>query len=127
MNKYFYIFFLSTSIFLSCVNNNEEDYFSDFNCEWENTDFNLFLPSSDCNLVDLSYQSSIASIIDSKCIGCHNQSSPNGINLTTYNNLLSYDICFQIDNDLMPPSSMPSLSECEKLQIKTWIENGLAE
>ena len=125
MNKYFYILLILT--FLGCINNNEEDYFSDFNCEWENTDFNLFIPSPDCNLVDLSYQSSISSIIDAKCIGCHNQSSTNGINLTTYNNFLSYDICFQIDNNLMPPSPMPSLSECEKLQIKTWIENGLAE
>ncbi len=127
MNRFFYITFLSICIFFSCTNNNEEDYFLDFNCEWNNIDFSLFVPSENCNLMDLSYQSTISSIIDSKCMSCHNQSSSNGINLTTYNNLLSYDICFQIDNNLMPPPSMPSLSECEKLQIKTWIDNGATE
>ena len=127
MNRFFYIFFISTFLFFSCTNNNEEDYFSDFNCDWVNTDFSLFLPDPDCNLVNLSYQSNIASIIDSKCAGCHNESSSHGINLTTYSNLLSYDICFQIDNNLMPPSWLPNLSDCEKLQIKTWIENGMVE
>lgn len=125
MNRYFFcILFL---IFLGCTNNNQEDYFSNFDCQWDNTDFSTFLPSLECELENLTYQNDIANIIESKCIGCHNQSSSNGVNLTTYNNLLNYDICFQIDNNLMPPNPLMSLTECEKLQFKTWVDNGLAE
>lgn len=120
-------FFLFLVFLGACTVNNEEDYFSDFDCNWETTDFSLFNPDAGCVLENLSFQSHILNIIDSKCNSCHGTSNTNGINLTTYNNLLSYDFCFQIDNDLMPPVGIPQLTECEKLQIKTWVENGLAE
>jgi len=124
MNRYL-LFFL---ILLGCSNDNQEDYFSNFNCEWNNTNFSSFLPLPECELENLSYQNEISSIIENKCIICHSQSGNNyGVNLSSYNSLLNYDICFQIDNNLMPPIDMVPLTECEKLQFKNWIDNGLVE
>ena len=130
----FFLFFL---FFLSCSTDNEQDYFADsngnliFNCDWDNTDFSLFSLSTDCMLENLSFQLDILPIIDAKCNSCHgNDVNSHGVNLTTYENLLSYDFCFQIDNDLMPPPNLPvqfQLTECEKLKIKTWIEDGLVQ
>ena len=34
---------------------------------------------------------------------------------------------FQIDNNLMPPVGIEPLTECEKLQFKNWVDNGLVE
>lgn len=126
MNRYL-LFFLFL-ILLGCSNNNQEDYFSNFDCQWDNTNFSSFSTSPECELENISYQNEIASIIESKCIGCHAQSGVNhGVNLSSYNSLLNYDICFQIDNNLMPPTGMVPLTECEKLQFKNWIDNGLVE
>lgn len=130
---FFFLFVLSL---FSCTHDNEQDYFTDsngnviFDCDWDNTDFSLFFPT-DCVLENLSFQLDILPIIDAKCNSCHgNESNTTGINLTTYDNLLSYDFCYQIDNDLMPPPSpleQLQLTQCEKLKIKTWIEDGLAQ
>ena len=131
---FFFLFFL---YLFSCTNDNEQDYFTDsngnviFDCDWDNTDFSLFSSFTDCVLENLSFQLDILPIIDAKCNSCHgNESNTTGINLTTYDNLLSYDFCFQIDNDLMPPPTLLEkfqLTQCEKLKIKTWIEDGLAQ
>ena len=131
---FFFLFVLSL---FSCTHDNEQDYFTDsngnviFDCDWDNTDFSLFSLSTDCVLENLSFQLDILPIIEAKCNSCHgNESNTTGINLTTYENLLSYDFCFQIDNDLMPPSNLVDslqLTQCEKLKIKTWIEDGLAQ
>lgn len=133
--KQIFFFLFVLSIF-SCTHDNEQDYFTDsngnviFDCDWDNTDFSLFF-SADCVLENLSFELDILPIIDAKCNSCHgNESNTTGINLTTYDNLLSYDFCFQIDNDLMPPSNLVEsfqLTQCEKLKIKTWIEDGLAQ
>lgn len=120
-----YLIFL---IFISCTNNNQEDYFTNFNCEWENTDFTLFLPTNDCELENISYNNQIATLIENKCIACHSQSGNNhGVNLSSYSSILNYDLCFQIDNNLMPPVGVEPLTECEKLQFKNWVDNGLVE
>ena len=48
MNRFsIYLIFL---IFISCTNNNQEDYFTNFNCEWDNTDFTLFFLQKTVNL-----------------------------------------------------------------------------
>tara|TARA_B100000530_G_C15804493_1_gene426956 strand:- start:439 stop:834 length:396 start_codon:yes stop_codon:yes gene_type:complete len=126
----FFLFFLFV---FSCNTDNEQDYFanSNFDCNWDNTNFSLFSPSSDCVLENLSFELNILPIINAKCNSCHgNDGNNHGVNLTTYDNLLNYDFCFQIDNDLMPPPTLPvqfQLTQCEKLKIKTWIEDGLAE
>lgn len=126
MNRFsIYFIFL---VFISCTNNNQEDYFTNFNCEWDNTDFTLFLPTIDCELENISYNNQIATLIENKCIACHSQSGSNhGVNLSSYSNILNYDLCFQIDNNLMPPVGMEPLTECEKLQFKNWVDNGLVE
>jgi len=130
MNKYLFLIFLF--LYLGCTYDNEEDYYDngDFNCDWKNTNFNLFLPDENCVLENLSFESHISNIIDIKCVSCHDKNNSQGINLTSYSELLSYDFCFQIDNELMPPLNLPQifqLTDCEKLQIKTWIDNGLVE
>ncbi len=120
--------FFSCCVFLSCTNNNQEDYFLNFNCEWDNTDFSNFLIQKDCELENITYQNQIAALIENKCIVCHSQSGNNhGVNLSSYNSMLNYDLCYQIDNNLMPPVGMIPLTECEKLQFKNWVDNGLAE
>jgi len=125
---FFSFFFL---FLLSCSTDNEQDYFanSNFDCNWENTDFTL--DDVKCVLEELSFELNILPIINAKCNSCHgNDGNNHGVNLTTYDNLLNYDFCFQIDNELMPPPDLPvqfQLTQCEKLKIKTWIEDGLAQ
>ena len=127
------LFFLFLISLFSCTIDNEQDYFADsnFDCNWDNTDFSLFSPSANCVLENLSFELDILPIINNKCNSCHgNESNITGVNLTNYDNLLSYDFCFQIDNGLMPPSSLSELfqlTQCEKLKIKTWIEDGLVQ
>lgn len=128
------VIFIVLSIFLvACTNDSEDAFFSEsnFDCQWSQTDFSLFLPNEKCVTENLSFETNILPIIDSKCNSCHgNNTNTTGVNLTNYNNFLSYDVCSQIDYNLMPPPSLPAqfqLTECEKLQIKTWAENGAIE
>ena len=108
MNKYFFIFFLT--IFLSsCTNSNEEDAFS----------------INDSNTDDVSYLSTVRQIVNTKCVSCHSSGTTNGIILEDYDNLVFHiqNVFFQINSDLMPPSSSIDLTECEINQMESWYEN----
>ena len=109
MNKYFFIFFLTIFLF-SCTNSNEEDTFSN---------------NEDCNTDDVSYLSTVRQIVNAKCISCHSSGTTNGIILEDYDNLVLHieNVFFQINSDLMPPSSSIDLTECEINQMESWYEN----
>ena len=62
MNRYLFLFLFL--ILLGCSNNNQEDYFSNFDCQWDNTNFSAFSTSPECELENISYQNEIASIIE---------------------------------------------------------------
>ena len=108
MKNLYIIFFLFILMF-SCSNGNEEDYFSD----------------NDCDTEDVNYISTVQEIIVSKCISCHTSNSTNGIILDDYDNLVMHgdNVIFQINNGSMPPIGLPALTDCEIEKMQIWYEN----
>ena len=105
---------------IACTSNNEEDYFHVVDCETEN----LFYKTTSSESI------SIKSIIDNKCAGCHsidNMANVQYVTLEEYTSIQEYDIYAAINNSAnpMPPLGSSQLTECEKLQIETWIDNAL--
>ena len=112
---------LSFLFFIACTSDNEEQYFTNINCDTEN----VYYYASDNNR-------SISNIIANKCWGCHsesNMSQGGWISLQTYEQLIDtsnyslYDVTIGL-NSSMPKPGSPQLTECEKLQIKSWIDKG---
>tara|TARA_B100001750_G_C15115923_1_gene402506 strand:+ start:34 stop:369 length:336 start_codon:yes stop_codon:yes gene_type:complete len=108
----FLSFFIVLCLLFGCTNDNEEDFFS-------------------CDLETITYNSAIQGIIELKCISCHATGNMNGPILENYEDVIKVigDISFLIisEEDPMPPSTAPQLTDCEKLQIQNWIDNGLVE
>ena len=109
------IFLLSI---IACTSNNEEEYFQVFDCETEN----IFYKTTSSESI------SIKSIIDNKCVGCHsidNMANVQYVVLEEYAQIQDYDIYAAINNSAnpMPPLGSSQLTECEQLQIETWINN----
>ena len=112
------LLFLITII--GCTTNNEEDYFGII-CDTEN----VYYIGSDST-------QSISYIIESKCLGCHseaNMSQGGWIVLETYEQLTDNSNYSLYAVTLGPSASMPKegnpqLTECEKLKIESWINNG---
>ena len=72
---------------------------------------------------------SIESIVANKCLGCHyfeNMAEVNYVVLEEYEQLLEIDIYAAINRPAenpMPPEGSPPLTECEKMQIESWLVN----
>ncbi len=107
--KSLYIIFLLSIFIFSCSNHNEEDFFSNDDCETE----------------DVNYLFAVEEIINSKCVTCHASNTNNGIILDDYDNLVMHgdNVVFQINNGSMPPIGWPDLTDCEVEQIQIWYEN----
>ena len=115
-------YFLYAIVFVACTSDNEQDYFPQVDCDIDN----LYYNTSDGS-------SSISSIISNKCAGCHNEKNMANvqyISLETYQQLISLDNIVDVINrpsdhsSPMPPVGHPQLTDCEKLQIENWINNG---
>ncbi|MBE0663333.1 MAG: hypothetical protein IH597_12815 [Bacteroidales bacterium] len=115
------IFFVLIIIVSGCYYDNEEYLYGD--------------PGTGvvgCDTLNVTYSGTIAPILSTHCIGCHNQNIPNaGVILNNYNGLKT-----QIDNGrfwgainhqngfaIMPPSGI-KLSNCNLLKIQKWIDDG---
>jgi len=112
--NFFCTFFLVTTFFLGCSNDNEEDYFS----------------NNDCNSENVNYLPTVRDIIESKCSDCHAQGNSSGLPLlNSYENINSdidniiYRINHPDNNLIMPPLGAIPLSDCEIMQIQNWYEN----
>jgi uncharacterized membrane protein len=111
MKNFYTIIFIFFVSIIGCTNQNEEDFFSD----------------DDCDLENISYLSVVQEIIESKCIACHAQGNMNGPVLDNHENVVKYidDILFLITDleNIMPPLGATPLTECEILQIQNWYDN----
>ena len=109
----FLSFFVVLYFLFGCTNDNEEDFFGD------------------CDLESITYDSTIQGIIASKCISCHGTGNTNGPVLEHYTDVIIVidDIASVIvsETDVMPPVTSLGLTDCEKLQIQNWIDDGLLE
>ena len=108
---YRYIFIIL--IIASCTKDNLEESFP---CGSENVFYQDQDPSQ-----------SIARIIETKCLGCHTKGNTiSFLALETYEEVstsLTMDIINRVITP-MPPSSSVPLSDCEKIKIENWINNG---
>ena len=117
--KFYFILFFSMFIF-SCTSDNEEDVFglNDSECETEGIYYNTIEDSK-----------SIATIIADKCLNCHGVGNDmSGVSLEDYESLVVYENLDDIINSTstpMPPSGVVQLTDCEKLKIESWVNNGL--
>jgi len=105
------IFFLLTVLLVfSCTKENEEDYLS-------------------CDIDSVDYTSTIKNIIDLKCGNCHfvdNKSGPELVNYIQVKDKIDRILIrINMPDDPMPPSSDPTLTDCEKSQIQAWFDNGM--
>lgn len=81
-----------------------------------------------CNLLNISYDSTISPLLEAYCVACHNQNSPAaGYNYAVYDLVLisvgDGSLMGSIDNEpgfsAMPPGN--SLDSCSIEKIRTWI------
>ena len=118
MNRLLYFLFLITVV--ACTSDNEEDYF-DVDCDTDNVYYTAN-----------NSKQSVSAIISNKCLGCHAKGNSLFIPpLETYNEVKSYANLDSIINGLtdtpMPPESAMQLTDCEKLQIESWVTNEFPE
>ena len=113
-----FIIILVVSVFNSCYYDNEEF---------------LYGGGAACTDTISSYSGSIKSIIDSKCVACHNDPGA-ADNFSTYDGVSGRRdaiICRVVDKGnscnlpVMPPSN--DLTECEIQSFKLWQQNGFRE
>ncbi len=113
------VFLLGWVFFLSCTNDNEQDFFQ-IPCDTDNV---FYLASDETR--------SISTIISNKCIGCHTEGNPPSyLSLETYDDLILFPNLDEIINseiNPMPPIGESPLTECEKQQLTNWVNNGLPE
>ena len=118
MKFYFFLFF--SMLIFSCTSDNEEDRFgvNDAECETEGVYYNAIEDSK-----------SISTIIADKCLGCHFEGNMiSGVSLEDYEALIVWQNLDDIINSTskpMPPVGVVQLTDCEKLQIESWVNNGL--
>lgn len=101
-----------------------------FNCTYENRE--EAAPEKVCETENISFNNHIMPILNSSCVGCHNQHEvAGGIKLEEYEEVVKY-----VENGLLigaithspgfvpMPHNAPKLSECHIQQIQTWIKGG---
>jgi hypothetical protein len=97
------------------------------------------LPTYNCSPDSVYFVSQVMPVISSNCTmsGCHdNITHADGVNLTTYNNIMRYvrvgdaansklyKVIIKTNGDRMPPAPMPPLSAAQKALIQKWINQG---
>jgi uncharacterized membrane protein len=97
------------------------------------------LPVSTCSPDSVYFVNQVVPIISSNCTmaGCHdNITHADGVNLTTYTNIMRYvvpgnasnsklyKVIIKTDGDRMPPAPMPPLTTAQKALIQKWIAQG---
>lgn len=96
-------------------------------------------PTSTCSPDSVYFVNQVMPIISSNCTmsGCHdNITHADGVNLTTYTNIMKYvrvgdaansklyKVIIKTGNDRMPPPPMPALTTTQKTLIQKWINQG---
>ena len=87
---------------------------------------------NNCDSSSITFSASINPILQSKCIGCHNNSLASGqVNLSGYNNVQVYAQSGSLLGSIQHsngyfsmPKGSPQLSNCEIASVSIWIRNG---
>lgn len=97
------------------------------------------LPTQTCSPDSVYFVNQVMPIISSNCTmgGCHdNITHADGVNLTTYTNIMKYvragdaansklyKVIIKTNGDRMPPPPMPPLTAAQKALIQKWINQG---
>ena len=95
--------------------------------------------TANCNPDSVYFVNAIMPLVSSNCTmsGCHdNITHADGVNLTTYNNIMRYvvpgnaansklyKVIVKTDGDRMPPPPMPAMTTVQKALIQKWINQG---
>lgn len=87
-----------------------------------------------CDTTNITYAGKVVQILQRSCYSCHSQNVPSGnVVLDNYagvktvadNGKLVGSIDHLTGYSSMP-QNLPQLSECDRLTIKKWIQNGIA-
>lgn len=114
--KFLSIALVSLLLLNACYDDNEETLYR--------------FTTANCDLSNVTYNQTIAPIIQSKCVSCHSGTTPNGnLNLENHNQIVTavnsknfYQRITSTSNP-MPPSGL--MDECSIKQIKKWIDLGM--
>lgn len=87
---------------------------------------------SGCDTTNVTYSGTVAPLLTTHCVGCHNPASPSaGIDVSTYSTLLvtvnNGKLWGTINHDpgFSPmPKNGSKLSACNLKKIRKWIDNG---
>ena len=89
---------------------------------------------NECSIADVSYATNIHPMLDSNCSVCHFGENPSaGLDLSDYEQVSDTIISGKIlertqlelsDDDIMPPSENPPLSDCQIQLFKNWVDQG---
>jgi hypothetical protein len=119
--KRLYIFIAIISIFLiffvSCYYDNEEALYPAL--------------STSCDTTNVTYSGTIAPILNSNCVGCHNASSPGGsVLLTGYSDVVAHSSRItgsikQLSSYSPMPKNGGKLKDCSITQWDIWVRKGM--
>ena len=94
-------------------------------CEYDETE---------CSVIEVSYSSDIQPMIDAKCSSCHSGPTPeSGLDLTDHQQVSDSLTCIDIlqvvslelgDDNIMPPSPNPPLTDCQVDLFQNWVDQG---
>jgi hypothetical protein len=80
------------------------------------------LIDNDCDTLNVSYSFTVKSLFDD-CVPCHNNSSTfGGVNLEDFDNIKSNKS--KISNRILSRSHYFTGSDCERIKIQAWINQG---
>lgn len=105
---------LSFCIPSGCFYDNEEDLYG----------------ADTCDTTSLSYKTDISPILNNYCYTCHvaNSGQAGATEFDSYSELspLLANVVARLDDPFspMPPTTSPSIPDCEKSKIKAWISAG---
>ena len=105
---------LSLCVPSGCFYDNEEDLYGIVTCDTTN----------------LSYKNDISPILNNYCYTCHvaNSGQAGATEFDSYSKLnpLVANVVIRLDDPFspMPPTTAPSIPECDKAKIKAWINAG---
>lgn len=107
---------------ISCTNNNELDLYGEYICDTTN----------------ITWESSIAEILDKNCVYCHGPELAYPENKPVRHDSYEDELVVVKDGRLFKavnhlpgikpmPYQLPKLPECERIKINLWLENGAPE
>lgn len=100
-------------------------------CYYDNRE-DLFPQVTVCDTADVSYSADLLPVLETQCLGCHNNGSQQGnVNLEGYDNVRAYvqngrlygSIAWLDGYSVMPPAGS-QLSSCTVAKFKAWIDAG---